>query len=308
MHRFDSRMALNVSPSDALEFKVSADDDASQCALVLTNDSDETVAFKVKTTKPKRYLVRPNQGLVKPGETETVTIVLLGPEKRDILAEYHATQAWDDSNKFLVQSVGVNPEQYADSSKDQAQLLTDLWNDQSKGRKDVKQKKLTVKFRTDDSSARPPATTNLHKAIEHAKESLAHVRHSGTATAAGSRDKTSFSDDQLWDEVKALRKKYDDLVAFTVNLTAEKDLIQRSLDSTKEDLARETNARKQLESQSMSARRTATSKLSAGGSASTATAARSSSSSAGISLIWVVLLAAIAFWAGKWFAGMSASA
>jgi hypothetical protein len=49
--------------------------------------------------------------------------------------------------------------------------------------------------------------------------------------------------------VKTLRKKYDDLVAFTVNLTAEKDLIQRSLDSAREDLQREANSRSQLETQ-----------------------------------------------------------
>jgi hypothetical protein len=49
--------------------------------------------------------------------------------------------------------------------------------------------------------------------------------------------------------VKVLRAKYNDLVAFTVNLTAEKDLIQRSLDTTKEDLQREIGTRRHLEQQ-----------------------------------------------------------
>jgi hypothetical protein len=50
-------------------------------------------------------------------------------------------------------------------------------------------------------------------------------------------------------QVKVLRAKYNDLVAFTVNLTAEKDLIQRSLDTTKEDLQREIGTRRHLEQQ-----------------------------------------------------------
>jgi hypothetical protein len=37
-------------------------------SIKLINPSNELLAYKVKTTAPKRYCVRPNAGLIKPGE------------------------------------------------------------------------------------------------------------------------------------------------------------------------------------------------------------------------------------------------
>lgn len=37
-------------------------------SLIIENNNREPVAFKVKTTAPKQYCVRPNQGRVEPGE------------------------------------------------------------------------------------------------------------------------------------------------------------------------------------------------------------------------------------------------
>ena len=42
-------------------------------ALRLTNRSDKRVGFKVKTTAPTRYCVRPNAGLLDPSESASVT-------------------------------------------------------------------------------------------------------------------------------------------------------------------------------------------------------------------------------------------
>ncbi|KNC75521.1 hypothetical protein, variant [Sphaeroforma arctica JP610] len=44
--------------------------------LKIKNIADKCVHFKVKTTAPKRYCVRPNGGLVNAGETTTVLIIL----------------------------------------------------------------------------------------------------------------------------------------------------------------------------------------------------------------------------------------
>ena len=40
--------------------------------LVLSNPSNKTVLFKVKTTAPKQYCVRPNSGVLEPGKHQTV--------------------------------------------------------------------------------------------------------------------------------------------------------------------------------------------------------------------------------------------
>ncbi|KAJ0559483.1 putative major sperm protein (MSP) [Helianthus annuus] len=39
------------------------------CSMQLQNKTDDHVAFKVKTTNPKKYCVRPNSGIVFPRST-----------------------------------------------------------------------------------------------------------------------------------------------------------------------------------------------------------------------------------------------
>ncbi|KAK9952864.1 hypothetical protein ABG768_016894 [Culter alburnus] len=44
--------------------------------LKLRNPSDRRVCFKVKTTAPRRYCVRPNSGVIDPGATVTISVML----------------------------------------------------------------------------------------------------------------------------------------------------------------------------------------------------------------------------------------
>lgn len=41
--------------------------------LALKNPTDDQIAFKVKTTAPRRYAVRPNSGVLAPGESINVS-------------------------------------------------------------------------------------------------------------------------------------------------------------------------------------------------------------------------------------------
>lgn len=41
--------------------------------LKLKNPSDKKVCFKVKTTAPRRYCVRPNSGVIDPGATVIIS-------------------------------------------------------------------------------------------------------------------------------------------------------------------------------------------------------------------------------------------
>ena len=50
-------------------------------SLFLKNNSEYAVAFKVKTTAPKRYCVRPNSSVIKAHESMEVRIVM---QARDI--------------------------------------------------------------------------------------------------------------------------------------------------------------------------------------------------------------------------------
>ncbi|KAF0922126.1 hypothetical protein E2562_024688 [Oryza meyeriana var. granulata] len=67
--------------------------------LELTNKTDHHVAFKVKTTNPKKYSVRPTTGVVLPRGSSGITVTMQPP--KEIPADYHC------KDKFLIQSVVV---------------------------------------------------------------------------------------------------------------------------------------------------------------------------------------------------------
>lgn len=70
------------------------------CSLQLSNKTDDYIAFKVKTTSPKKYCVRPNSGIVPPRSTADVVVTMQ--------AQKEAPPDMQCKDKFLVQSVIVN--------------------------------------------------------------------------------------------------------------------------------------------------------------------------------------------------------
>ncbi|THU52041.1 hypothetical protein C4D60_Mb06t37410 [Musa balbisiana] len=69
----------------------------SSCSMQLINKTDHFVAFKVKTTNPKKYCVRPNTGIVLPRSTCDVTVTMQ--------AQKEAPPDMQCKDKFLLQSV-----------------------------------------------------------------------------------------------------------------------------------------------------------------------------------------------------------
>ncbi|GMH21666.1 hypothetical protein Nepgr_023508 [Nepenthes gracilis] len=88
---------LNIQPTE-LKFPLELRKQSS-CSMQLTNKSNQHVAFKVKTTSPKKYCVRPNTGVISPGTTCDVTVTMQAQKEAP-----HDMQCRD---KFLVQSVVV---------------------------------------------------------------------------------------------------------------------------------------------------------------------------------------------------------
>ncbi|KAK7349684.1 hypothetical protein VNO77_07249 [Canavalia gladiata] len=71
------------------------------CSLQLSNQTDYYVAFKVKTTNPKKYCVRPNTGVVLPRATCDIIVTMQ--------AQKEAPADMQCKDKFLLQSVVANP-------------------------------------------------------------------------------------------------------------------------------------------------------------------------------------------------------
>ncbi|TNY19298.1 PapD-like protein [Rhodotorula diobovata] len=95
-------MSVTLSPSSQLGFQRPLTQLVKR-TLSVSNHNQQAVAYKVKTTAPKQYCVRPNSGRIEPGETVEVQ-VLLQPMKED------PAPGAKCRDKFLVQSVIITPE------------------------------------------------------------------------------------------------------------------------------------------------------------------------------------------------------
>lgn len=87
---------LTIEPDNELVFR-GPFQDVVTTILKLHNPSDKKVCFKVKTTAPKRYCVRPNCGLIDPSDNVNVAVMLQPFDYKD--------PNENKRHKFLVQSV-----------------------------------------------------------------------------------------------------------------------------------------------------------------------------------------------------------
>ncbi|MBA0803572.1 hypothetical protein Gohar_013766, partial [Gossypium harknessii] len=71
----------------------------SSCSITLTNKTNQYVAFKVKTTSPKKYCVRPNVGIIMPKSACDFTVTMQ--------AQREAPPDMICRDKFLIQSTVV---------------------------------------------------------------------------------------------------------------------------------------------------------------------------------------------------------
>jgi len=95
-------MAVNISPATALGFNRPFTDPVKRTILV-ANNNPQPVAFKVKTTAPKAYCVRPNSGRIEPGESVEIQVILQGMKE-------DPPPGTKCKDKFLVQSLTITPD------------------------------------------------------------------------------------------------------------------------------------------------------------------------------------------------------
>ncbi|XP_065039891.1 vesicle-associated protein 2-1-like [Musa acuminata AAA Group] len=96
----------------------------SYCNIKVANNTEHHVAFKVKTTSPTKYFVRPNASVVQPWDSCTVTV------SHQAQKEYPPDMQCKD--KFLIQSAKVPPSSDMDEipsdtfNKDSAKVIEEL--------------------------------------------------------------------------------------------------------------------------------------------------------------------------------------
>ncbi|KAJ3319087.1 phosphatidylinositol-binding protein scs2 [Boothiomyces sp. JEL0866] len=117
---------MEVQLDGDLVFKQSGGQNPKQ-TITITNNNAEAIAFKVKTTAPKQFSVKPNGGRLEPGEKCEVLIVLQLKEG----ATFDAKRR----DKFLVQSIKL-----PNLKLDEQQMITkiaELWTQAEQVRKSV---------------------------------------------------------------------------------------------------------------------------------------------------------------------------
>ena len=138
-------------------------------------------------------------------------------------------------DKFLVQSCTA-PESFASKAggenSELYDALTSMWQSVTSG-----------------GSSTPIFNKKLH--VRHvvqegaSKSSAAATSKSMPSKLEGSSDVSveKMSHEQLVSEFSRLRSKYDELLTFSVSLTAERDILSNTLEQTKRDYNREISSR-----------------------------------------------------------------
>jgi len=130
-------MSVELDPPE-LHFKRPFNKEVSQ-TLSLQNPSSDPVAFKVKTTAPKQYCVRPNSGRIEPGQHVEVQ-VLLQAMKEDPAPDAKCR------DKFLVQTIAITAD--LESSSPSA-----LWSHiEQTSKSSIHEKKIRVQFLAADAA------------------------------------------------------------------------------------------------------------------------------------------------------------
>lgn len=141
----------------------------------MTNTSDQPLAFKVKTTAPKLYCVRPNASIVPPGETVKISLILQGftqPLPKDYKCK----------DKFLIVSLPCS--ELEDASK-----VGESWSAlETKYKEQLLQKKLKVSFvieedEKDESVINDTSYANATQSVPVADQSVLDEEENTTTRA-----------------------------------------------------------------------------------------------------------------------------
>jgi len=141
-------MALELIPNGDLVFK-GPFNAVSTTTLKLSNSGNERLAYKIKTTAPKRYCVKPNSGFLDAHATANIQVML----------QPQATGQQDDraKHKFMVQWVAV-PNSYKDD-------VEAFWK-QDFDKSNVQDSKLKCVFADEQPAAVVPNDSYGHRDLD----------------------------------------------------------------------------------------------------------------------------------------------
>jgi hypothetical protein len=220
--------------------------------------------------------------MILPGRTEIIQIVLIEKDQIELLRSYQtmgmvALEQGGNKDKFLIQSTTVSLSD-ATTKYTSYDAITELWSSggTTTSSSAMANKKLHVRYNV-VSSADHNTNTNGTTPTIHNRTILPTSSNLPSATNAADMTK-----EQLMVELHNSKRKYDDLVAFSVNLTAERDMLSNTLETMRRDY-------KQLQQQQRFMN-TTTNARGGGGGSSTNSAGSSTSGRFWTFLLWIGLV------------------
>ncbi|KAH7687541.1 Vesicle-associated membrane-protein-associated protein [Dioscorea alata] len=192
---------ISVNPEElTFEFEL---EKPSYCNLKVVNNTEHHVAFKVKTTSPRKYFVRPNTSVVQPWDSCTITVTLQAQN------EYPPDMQCKD--KFLLQSTKVAPVADVD------ELPPETFN--KEGDKVIEELKLKVIYKAlVQSSAEnldESSMTSASRNLRQSSESISALKNSSiqeiqdVQRLRAERDTTMQRNQQLQRELETLKRQRD---------------------------------------------------------------------------------------------------
>lgn len=180
-------------------------------AISIHNPTNERLAFKVKTTTPKKYVVRPSSGVVEPRSTANVQVIMQG--QKEIPADFSQCK-----DKFLVQVKALEPGE-------------EVSQDTFKAVKGIKDTKIRVVLEGPPAPPSPVPEVNEQDEEAAAKGGSMGTTHvdgfssAMTTSAAGGADAVS-------QENRALRAQLERLMQERDQLRSKLDKASRSVSSS----------------------------------------------------------------------------
>ncbi|KAK6588064.1 putative MSP-domain transmembrane [Cryptosporidium xiaoi] len=197
----DTTRLVRVHPEKALEFPLVLYSSVT-CPLILENLTSSTVAFKIKTTAPRGYLVRPSSGLIQAGQTKEIQV---------ILQPLQSVEQASPSHRFLIQTT------ICDNNIEQ--LTKDFWQELTK--EQLFEHRLSVIFKQEN--------------VGVMGESVSGVGGS-TQVGQGQIVSGNISNNQGVSSDTDFKNKYDELVQYCLALEKQSNELKEEAISLRERL------------------------------------------------------------------------
>ncbi|KAK2433064.1 vesicle-associated protein 1-4 [Trifolium repens] len=163
----DKDTSFQIHPRGELQFPFELRKQIS-CSMQLSNKSDNNVAFKVLTTNPKKYCVRPNNGVVLPWSTCDIIVTMQ--------AQKEAPIGMQCKDKFLIQSIVANHKSYHSKNGSTTKDITPEMFKKESGY-EVQECKLKVAY---VAPRQPPVQEGSDKDLSPNRVQFSHLSNSST--------------------------------------------------------------------------------------------------------------------------------